>query len=77
MDKRTLKHLERLFEAEIHGKTCQLHPKTAARLAKDGLITIDARAERIGPFTATFEFHTLTHAGRYFYCSTCTEEDAP
>lgn len=72
-DKRTLKHLEQLFIAEIEGRDVQLHKKTADRLERLGLIARDVGAERSGPFTFTTEFHRLTHAGRFAYCASCED----
>ena len=74
-DARTLKQLEKLFAAEIHGQDVQLHKKTADRLERLGFIARDIRSERAGPFPMTVEFHRLTHLGRYTYCETCTDDE--
>lgn len=75
MNKRTLAMLERLFVAEIDGKTTQLPPKTAAKLEDEGLIRAVEHSsnDRLGTFTWTT--HELTHAGRWAYCETCTDEE--
>jgi hypothetical protein len=77
MAKRTLKHLEKLFAAEVDGKPAQLNAKTAARLIGLGLITerINRQQDRLGTFT--WATHELTHAGRLAYCLTCHDEPTP
>jgi hypothetical protein len=72
LDKRTLKHLERLFAAEVSGKLCQLDKRTAQKLADRGLCSIETRSEptELGMMTVTH--HVLTHAGRIAYCEACS-----
>ncbi len=78
MDKRTLKHLERLFAAEIEGRNIQLPKRSAAPLIRDGLAQTDTHMEPVPPLgMMRVEYHILTHAGRYAYCQTCTDTEEP
>ena len=71
MDKRTLKHLERVFTSEIAGRSCQLHTATMDKLAARGLVTIVTEEFRTGLGTLRVRACRLTHAGRIEYCKTC------
>lgn len=74
MNQKTITALEKVFEAEIHGRLFQSKAKIYKQLEADGMVTFERQElgrDRFGAIAV--EGWALTHRGRIAYCETCTE----
>lgn len=73
--KATLQALERVWVAEIEGRLpYQSRSLIYVRLEKDGLVEEMSRTFA-GRFAVIVNGWQLTHAGRFLYCESCTDEN--
>lgn len=76
MDKKSLRLLEQVFEAEIKGalsrgpRLFQTKSKLAKKLVEDGYLEEDEFVFG-GRFPVRVRGYVLTHLGRLTYCSSC------
>lgn len=83
--KAMMRVLERAFVAEITRAIEPGQPQIPLRLGKSKAVQACVVAELLVPvevtlpgrFPVTVRGHELTHTGRFAYCSTCGEDDAP
>ncbi|WP_312271581.1 hypothetical protein [Pseudomonas sp.] len=74
MDKRTIKLLEKVFEAEISGLLpYQTKAKLAQEMCDSGLLEFN----EIKKGALTVSGYSLTHRGRIEYCEQCGDIDDP
>ncbi len=71
MTKHGLRILERVFDAEIHGRLpFQSKSKEVERMCDEGWL--EPTEQKFGPYVTVRGF-TLTHAGRIAYCESCKD----
>lgn len=76
--KKDLAALERVFAAEIEGRhVYQTKAKVFQALCDKGLLQPAERVYGTGWSAVTVRGYSLTHAGRFLYCSTCDDEELP
>ena len=80
VDDKMMAALVKVWESEVHGglsgtiQLCQLPKRMTERLVKAGLVEPAEHQFRDRFGVVTIRGCVLTHAGRYTYCASCSDE---